>query len=156
MTIDVIIEIPQGSRNKYELDKESGRIKLDRVLRSAVHYPADYGYIENTLSDDGDPLDVMVITRFPTVPGCIVPARAIAVFNMIDTGENDEKIIAVPEGDKYFSSWEDLKDIPEALKSEIEQFFATYKALEKNKYVEVKGWDNAKEAEKIIKKSVKK
>lgn len=156
MTIDILIEIPKGSRNKYELDKKSGRIKLDRVLHSAVYYPADYGFIPGSFYDDGDPLDVLVITRFPTVPGCLVPARPIALFKMVDTGENDEKIIAVPDGDKYFESWNDLGDIPEALKNEIEQFFATYKALEKNKYVEVKGWDNAKEAERIIKESMEK
>lgn len=150
--MDVIIEIPQGSRNKYEVDKKTNRIRLDRVLYSSVQYPADYGYFENTLCDDGDPLDVLVITRFPTFPGCVVGARPIAVFNMIDGGEGDEKIIAVPEDDPYFDAWNDIKDMPEALKNEIEEFFRTYKNLQKKK-VEVKGWGDAKEAEKTIRKA---
>ncbi len=150
MKVDVIIEIPRGSRNKYELDKESGRIRLDRVLHSSVAFPADYGYIENTLSDDGDPLDVMVIARFPLFPGCVVSVRPIALFNMIDGGDRDEKIIAVPEKDPYFKAWMDLKDIPEALKNEIEEFYRTVKALEPGKHVEPKGWDGVKKAEEII------
>ncbi|OGY60382.1 MAG: inorganic pyrophosphatase [Candidatus Colwellbacteria bacterium RIFCSPLOWO2_01_FULL_48_10] len=153
MKLDVIIEITKGSRNKYEIDKESGRIKLDRVLKSSVGYPADYGYVEGTLCDDGDALDVMIINRFSTFPGCVVPCRPIAVFKMVDTGDNDEKIIAVPEGDSYYESWEDLQDIPEALTREIEEFFKTYKNLEKNKKVEPKGWGDAKEAEAVISKS---
>lgn len=154
MTIDILIEIAKGSRNKYELDKESGRVRLDRVLHSSVSYPADYGFIPNSLSDDGDPLDVLIINRFPTVPGCLVPVRPIAVFKMVDTGESDEKIIAVPDGDPYYKEWSDIKDIPQGLKSEIEEFFRTYKNLEKDKYVEVKGWEGVKLAEEIIEKSL--
>lgn len=154
MTIDIIVEITKGSRNKYELDKESGRIKLDRVLRSSVNYPADYGFLPESLHGDGDPLDVMVINRFPTIPGCIVPVRPIAVFKMIDSGEPDEKIIAVPEGDPYFEEWSDLKDIPQALKNEIEEFFKTYKNLEKGKYVKVQGWEGEKQAEELIKQGL--
>ena len=154
MTIDVIVEITKGSRNKYELDKESGRIKLDRVLHSSVNYPADYGFLPDSLHGDGDPLDVMIINRFPTEPGCIVPVRPIAVFKMIDSGEPDEKVIAVPEGDPYFKEWNDLKDIPQALKNEIEEFFKTYKNLEKGKYVEVQGWEGGKLAEELIKQGL--
>ena len=154
MVIDIVVEITKGSRNKYEIDKESGRTRLDRVLSSSVSYPADYGFLPNTLYDDGDALDVLVINRFPTVPGCVVPVRPIAVFKMIDSGSSDEKIIAVPDGDKYYKEWSDLKDIPEALKNEIEEFFRTYKNLEKGKYVEVKGWDGVKLAEEIIQKSL--
>ncbi|MBI3088993.1 MAG: inorganic diphosphatase [Candidatus Colwellbacteria bacterium] len=153
MTINVLIEIPKGSRNKYELDKESGRIKLDRVLHSSVAYPADYGFIPGTQSDDGDALDVVLITRFPTFPGCELQARPIGMIEMVDTGENDEKIVAVPEKDPYFSSWKDMNDIPEGMRNEINEFFATYKNLEPGKHVEIKGWKGAKEAEEIIKKS---
>jgi len=154
MTIDILIEITKGSRNKFELDKESGRVRLDRVLHSSVSYPADYGFIPDSLSDDGDSLDVLIINRFPTVPGCLVPVRPIAVFKMVDTGESDEKIIAVPDGDPYYEEWSDIKDIPQALKDEIEEFFRTYKNLEKGKYVEVKGWEGVKSAEEIIEKSL--
>ncbi|HEY4496608.1 MAG TPA: inorganic diphosphatase [Candidatus Paceibacterota bacterium] len=154
MNIDVIVEIPKGSRNKYELDKKSGRIRLDRVLRSSVAFPADYGYIENTLSDDGDPLDVLIISRFPVFPGCVVSVRPIALFNMIDSGDNDEKIVGVPEKDPYFSSWEDLKDIPDALVKEIEEFYRTVKALEPNKFVEPKGWAGVKDAEAMVEKAI--
>lgn len=155
MTIEVLIEIPRGSRNKYELDKKSGRIRLDRVLHSSVTYPADYGLIPDTESADGDPLDVLVITRFPTFPGCVVEARPIALIDMIDTKQGDEKIIAVPEGDPQFASWNDLSDIPEALKNEINEFFRTYKNLEPDKFVEIQGWKGRKEAEEMVKKSMK-
>ena len=155
MTINVLIEIPRGSRNKYEFDKEIGRIKLDRVLHSSVTYPADYGFIPDSLSADGDPLDVLVITRFPTFPGCVVEARPIALIDMIDTKEGDEKIVAVPVGDPQFASWNELEDIPEALKNEINEFFKTYKNLEPGKFVEIQGWKGREEAEAMIKKAIK-
>ena len=155
MTIRVLIEIPRGSRNKYEFDKEIGRIKLDRVLHSSVTYPADYGFIPDSLSADGDPLDVLVITRFPTFPGCVVEARPIALIDMIDTKEGDEKIVAVPVGDPQFASWNELEDIPEALKNEINEFFKTYKNLEPGKFVEIQGWKGREEAEAMIKKAIK-
>ncbi|HUY69702.1 MAG TPA: inorganic diphosphatase [Candidatus Tyrphobacter sp.] len=152
MKIDVLIEIPRGSRNKYELDEETGRIKLDRVLRSSVEYPADYGLIPQTKGEDGDPLDALVIARFPFVPGALVPARPVALLKMIDNGESDSKIIAVPAVDIYFDSWAEESDLPEALKKEIAQFFSTYKILE-NKTVELKGWGSRAEAEKLIESS---
>ena len=155
MTINVLVEIPRGSRNKYEFDKETGRIKLDRVLHSSVTYPADYGFIPDSLSADGDPLDVLVITRFPTFPGCVVEARPVALIDMIDTKEGDEKIVAVPVGDPQFASWNELEDIPEALKNEINEFFKTYKNLEPGKFVEIQGWKGKEEAEAMIKKSQK-
>ena len=155
MTINVLVEIPRGSRNKYEFDKEIGRIKLDRVLHSSVTYPADYGFIPDSLSADGDPLDVLVITRFPTFPGCVVEARPIALIDMIDTKEGDEKIVAVPVGDPQFASWNELEDIPEALKNEINEFFKTYKNLEPGKFVEIQGWKGREEAEEMIKKAIK-
>ena len=155
MTINVLVEIPRGSRNKYEFDKETGRIKLDRVLHSSVTYPADYGFIPDSLSADGDPLDVLVITRFPTFPGCVVEARPVALIDMIDTKEGDEKIVAVPVGDPQFASWNELEDIPEALKNEINEFFKTYKNLEPGKFVEIQGWKGREEAEAMIKKAIK-
>lgn len=153
MTIQVLIEIPKGSRNKYELDKETGKIKLDRVLSSSVGYPTDYGLIPGTKSDDGDPLDVVLISRFPNYPGSEVEARPIALIEMIDTGEGDEKVVAVPAKDPYYNEWKGLKDIPEALRNEINEFFATYKNLEPGKHVEIKGWKDVKEAEEAIEKS---
>ncbi|MEX2033552.1 MAG: inorganic diphosphatase [Candidatus Colwellbacteria bacterium] len=155
MTISVLVEIPRGSRNKYEFDKETGRIKLDRVLHSSVTYPADYGFIPDSLSADGDPLDVLVITRFPTFPGCVVEARPIALIDMIDTKEGDEKIVAVPVGDPQFASWNELEDIPEALKNEINEFFKTYKNLEPGKFVEIQGWKGREAAEAMIEKAIK-
>ena len=156
MKIDVIVEITKGSRNKYEINKETGRVKFDRVLRSSVAYPADYGMVPNTLCDDGDPLDVLIINRFPTFPGCEVSVRPLGVFKMVDTGENDEKIIAVAEKDYYFENWKDLKDVHPAMLAEIEEFFMTYKNLEKGKTVASNGWGDAKEAEKVIKDSIAK
>jgi len=156
MKIDVIVEIAKGSRNKYELNKVTGRIALDRVLRSSVGYPADYGMVPNTLCDDGDPLDVLIINRYPTFPGCEVSVRPLGVFKMVDTGENDEKIIAVPDKDNYFESWSDLKDVPKPMLDEIEQFFMTYKNLEKGKTVASNGWGDVKEAEKVINDSFNK
>jgi len=153
MTIDVLIEINKGSRNKYEIDKESGRVKLDRVLRSSVGYPAEYGFVPDTHYSDGDPLDVLVIMRFPTVPGCIVSARPIGVLKMIDTGEHDEKIIAVPADDVYYDSYKDIKDVPKPLLDEISEFFASYKKLEKKKWVKVGGFGGRVLSESIIKKS---
>ncbi len=156
MIFNVIVETPRGSRNKYEMDKKSGRIMLDRVLHSSVHYPADYGYIPDTLYSDGDPLDVLILNRFSVVPGCIVHARPIAVFKMLDSGDSDEKIIAVSDKDPHYRHWKDINDIPESLRDEIEEFFKTYKNLERGKYVEVKGWGDAKEAEEIVNSSFKK
>lgn len=153
MIVDAVIEITRHSRNKYEIDKKSGHIKLDRVLRSSVGYPADYGFVPDTLYSDGDPLDILVIIRFPTVPGCIVSARPLGVLRMVDTGEHDEKIIAVPASDPYYDAWKDIKDVPAALRSEIAHFFVTYKQLEQKKWVKLKGYGNRSEAEKIIKKS---
>ncbi|MCL5016286.1 MAG: inorganic diphosphatase [Patescibacteria group bacterium] len=152
MSVEVLIEIPKGSRNKYEFDEKSGRLKLDRVLRSSVAFPADYGFVPETKGNDGDPLDVMIITRFPLIPGSLVNARPIGLFKMIDKGEHDEKIIAVPEDDFYYDSWKELEDVPEPLRLEIEQFFLTYKVLEK-KVVSSEGWGSRAEAEEMVKKA---
>jgi inorganic pyrophosphatase len=147
--IDVIIEIPQGSRNKYEYDHTQHFIRLDRVLHSAVHYPADYGFVPETLSKDGDPLDVLVIVIDPTFPGCHVAARPIGVLRMVDDKGEDEKILAVPVGDPRFDDIYDLPDLHDHWLKEIENFFATYKLLEE-KDTELLGWDGAATATRVI------
>lgn len=156
MRVDVVVEIPKGSRNKYEFDEKTGQIKLDRVLKSSVQYPGDYGEIQGTLGEDGDPLDAVIINRFPTFPGCRVPSRILGVLEVIDGGSLDEKIIVVPEGDSDFDAWENIDDISESVKDEIKEFFATYKNLEGEKTVEVKGWSDRESAEKVLKRAKEK
>lgn len=150
---DVIIEIPKGSRNKYEMDKESGRIRLDRTIFSSMHYPADYGFVPNTLAQDEDPLDVLVLVTEPTFPGCLIEVKTIGVFHMEDEKGPDEKLICVPVKDPIWNIMEDLDDINPHLKSEIEHFFQVYKDLEKKK-VDVKGWGSRKEAEEILEECI--
>lgn len=149
-TVDVLVEIPRGSRTKYELDPKSGRIRLDRVLFSSVHYPADYGFVMDTLGGDGDPLDALVVVEEPTFPGCVVPARPIGTLLMRDEHGDDEKILAVPVGDPRFDEVLGLGDLGKHWLREIETFFATYKELESNKASEVKGWHDADVAWKLI------
>lgn len=145
MKIDVIIEIPQGSQNKYELDHETGRIRLDRVLFSPMHYPMEYGMVEHTLGEDGDPLDVMVLTTFPTFPGCVIAARIVGLLEMSDDKGIDNKVLAVAEDDPRFKDVKSLEDVnPHTLK-EISHFFQTYKQLE-NKETHIVGWRGEKEA----------
>jgi inorganic pyrophosphatase len=138
--LDVIIEIPAGSRNKYEYDHASHVIRLDRVLHSSVHYPTDYGFIPETLSKDGDPLDVLVVVLDPTFPGCHVPARPIGLLRMHDEKGEDEKVLAVPVGDPRFEEITSLEDLPAHWLREIENFFATYKLLE-DKETDLYGWE---------------
>jgi inorganic pyrophosphatase len=140
--IDVLVEIPQGSRNKYEYDEESGRFRLDRVLYSSVHYPAEYGFVPGTRAPDGDPLDALVLTYEPTFPGCVIPARPIGVLDMRDEKGQDSKILAVPVGDPRFDGINDLRDLSPHWLTEIENFFATYKTLE-GTVTEVTGWRDA-------------
>ena len=147
--IQVFIEIPQGSRNKYELDKVSGLIKFDRLLYSSVHYPGDYGFISQTLADDDDPLDVVVITSEPTFPGCLLHARPIGVFVMSDDKGRDEKILAVPVTDPLRSEYYSLKDVRPHYLREVEHFFAVYKELE-GKKIDVVGWGGVEKAHEII------
>lgn len=128
--VTVVVEIPTNSRNKYELDKPSGLFKLDRVLHSSVHYPGCYGFIPKTYAEDDDPLDVLLWTTIPVFTGCLVDARPLGVFHLIDKGRNDEKIIAVPVSDPYTESFRDLKDLPPHALLEIEHFFQVYKNLE--------------------------
>jgi inorganic pyrophosphatase len=143
--ITAIIEIPGGSRNKYELDKDTGLFRLDRVLYSAVHYPGDYGFIPRTLSEDGDPCDVLVLIREPTFVGCAIAARPIGVLRMLDRGEPDEKIVAVPAEDPFQNEYFDIADVPQHLLREIEHFFQIYKDLE-GKRIQVEGWDKSEVA----------
>lgn len=148
--IEVFIEIPRGSRNKYEYDLQRKVFRLDRVLYSSVHYPTDYGFIPGTLAPDGDPLDVLVITEEPTFPGCLIPARPIGVLNMFDEKGPDQKILAVPEGDPRFEGIQDIDNLTPHWLTEIENFFATYKTLQKLE-TQIAGWDHADAALKLIK-----
>ncbi len=128
--IHAIVEIPRGSRNKYELDKASGCLKLDRVLYSAVHYPGDYGFIPQTYYDDNDPLDVLVLINTPTFSGCLIEVRPIGMFRMRDRGELDDKILAVPDADPFFADYHEYTDIPAHFLREVTHFFTVYKELE--------------------------
>ncbi|MEO5567657.1 MAG: inorganic diphosphatase [Gemmatimonadaceae bacterium] len=152
--VTAVIEIPSGSRNKYELDKETGLLKLDRVLYSAVHYPSDYGFIPRTLHEDGDPLDVMVMLKEQTFPGCMIDVRPIGVLKMLDRGEPDDKILGVPLHDPAHEEYFDIADIPQHTLKEVEYFFSTYKDLE-GKRVQVVGWEKSEVAMQIIVDSIK-
>lgn len=147
--VNVIVEIPMGSQNKYEIDKDSGILKLDRVLFSPFHYPGDYGFIPQTLGDDNDPLDTLVLVNFSTYPMTMIASRPVGVLRMVDNGEGDEKILCVPVDDVRFSDTKDLGDVRKAVRDEIAHFFEVYKQLEKKK-VEINGWGDAAEAKKII------
>lgn len=148
-TFDVLVEIPKGSRNKYEYDFGKKRIRFDRVLYSAMFYPADYGFIPDTLAEDGDPLDAMVFFTESTIPGCLVEVKPIAVFKMADDKGPDEKIICVPVSDPIMNKLNDLKDMNIHTLKEFEHFFQVYKDLEQ-KFVKVEGWGDLQEALKYI------
>lgn len=153
--INVIIEIPRGSGNKYEVDKETGLIKLDRANYSTAPYPFDYGFAPQTLWEDGDPLDVLVLTTFPLHPGILVAVRPVAVMEMIDSGESDYKIITVPVDDKRWDDVQDLADLNKHNLKEYQHFFETYKALKgKPAPVEINGIKGKAEAMAAIEKSV--
>ncbi|HEX8105818.1 MAG TPA: inorganic diphosphatase [Solirubrobacteraceae bacterium] len=143
------VEIPKGSRNKYEWDEQLQAIKLDRFLFSSVVYPTDYGFITETCGEDGDPVDAMVCVSEPTFPGCRIQVRAIAVFRMSDDKGQDDKILCVPENDPNWSALEELEDLPPQLRTEIEHFFSIYKQPE-GKEVVVDGWYGREEAERIV------
>ncbi|WP_020076810.1 inorganic diphosphatase [Cryocola sp. 340MFSha3.1] len=153
---DVVIEIPKGSRNKYEVDHETGRVYLDRVLFTSFVYPTDYGFFENTLGDDGDPLDALVLLEYPLFPGVGVKVRPVGVLNMSDEAGGDAKVIAVPYKDPRWQHIQDVADIPEQTRKEIEHFFARYKDLEPGKFVNIDGWGNAAEADGLIQKAIAK
>jgi inorganic pyrophosphatase len=151
--VNGIIEIPKNTRAKYELDKESGLLLMDRVIYSSMHYPANYGFIPQTYCDDNDPLDIMVLSQIEIVPMCIVSAKVIGVMRMIDGGEMDDKIIAVAENDMSFNHINDITELPKHWIKELRNFFEDYKKLE-NKTVEVEDFQDAEMARKIIKQSM--
>jgi inorganic pyrophosphatase len=151
MQFDVVIEIPKGQRNKYEVDHETGRIRLDRMLFTATRYPSDYGFIEHTLADDGDPLDALVLLEEPTFPGCLIRCRAIGMFRMRDENGADDKVLCVPATDPRMAHYTDISDVAEFDLLEIQHFFEVYKALEPGKAVEGFRWvDRAQAEEEII------
>jgi inorganic pyrophosphatase len=150
---DVLIEIPKGTRNKYELDKETGRIRLDRMLFTSTRYPADYGFIENTLGLDSDPLDALVLLDEPTFPGCLIKCRAIGMFRMKDEKGGDDKVLCVPAQDPRVAHLRDIEDVPEFDRLEIQHFFEVYKDLEPGKSVEGATWVGRADAEAEIDES---
>ena len=149
MTIEVTIEIPKGQRNKYEVDHETGKVYLDRYLFTPMSYPADYGYIEDTLGEDGDPLDALVVLPEPVFPGVIVKARPVGVFKMTDEAGGDDKLLCVLD-DPRFEDFQDVGDISQFTLDEIEHFFVHYKDLEPGKEVKGSGWGNKEQAERIL------
>lgn len=152
--INVLIEIPGGSKNKYEFDKDMNAFALDRVLFASVKYPYDYGFIPNTLADDGDPLDGMVMMDEPTFPGCVIAARPIGMLLMVDGGDNDEKILCVPTEDPRYKDVKSLKDVAPHRLEEIAEFFRTYKNLEK-KVTEIQGWKDVDAVTPLVEKCIK-
>ncbi|HSZ43463.1 MAG TPA: inorganic diphosphatase [Trebonia sp.] len=153
MDFDIIVEIPQGSRNKYEMDHASGRIRLDRMLFTSTRYPLDYGFIPDTLAEDGDPLDALVMLEEPTFPGCYVHARPVAVFWMHDEHGPDAKILTVPADDPRALAIQNLDDVPAHLRAEIGHFFDIYKEIEPGKSTDVRGWQGRVAAEQVVKEA---
>lgn len=155
--IYVAIEIPANSSPiKYEIDKDMGAVLVDRFMATPMFYPANYGFIPNTLADDGDPLDVLVVTPYPVQPGAIIRCRPVGMLNMEDEAGGDEKLVAVPH-DKLTTMYQDIKDVedlPQLLKNQIQHFFENYKDLEKGKWVKIIGWEDAASARASIEKSV--
>ncbi len=150
--MNVIVEIPKFSKNKYEIDKETGIIALDRVMHTAQDYPFDYGFVPQTLFDDGDALDVVLVTTYPLAPGILVRARPVAIMEMTDGGDRDDKIVAVPIDDPRFADVKDLADLGTHFPKEMQHFFETYKKIQ-NKEVTVGGWYGAKEAKDAFARS---
>ena len=151
---DVTIEIPKGQRNKYELDHATGRIRLDRMLFTSTRYPADYGYIEHTLGQDGDPLDALVLLEEPTFPGCLITCRSLGMFRMTDEKGGDDKVLCVPATDPRMAHLTDINDVSEFDRLEIQHFFETYKDLEPGKSVEGAEWVDRASAEAEINASI--
>lgn len=147
--VDALIEIPLGSKNKYELDAKTGRIKLDRVLYASMMYPAEYGIVENTLAPDGDALDILVICSDPTFPGCIVPARVLGYLEMTDNGKTDYKLISVVDCDPRYNNYQRLSDLNPFILEEIANFFANYKVLQGIR-VEIGAYHDKEDAMKVI------
>ena len=160
--VNAIIEIPKGSKAKYEVDKESGLIKLDRVIYASMFYPLNYGFIPQTMGEDKDPLDIVVLTQVSVVPLCMIPSKVIGVMQMIDRGEADDKIIAVAEQDPSVSEINDISDLPQYLRSELTHFFENYKTLENKKVVidqflpKVKAFDIINASRKLYQETFRK
>ncbi len=154
MEIDVVVEIPKGSRNKYEVDHETGGIWLDRMLFTATQYPADYGFVPHTLAEDGDPLDVLVLLDEPTFPGCHIRARPIGVFWMHDEAGPDAKVLCVPATDPRWTSLGDISDVDPFMLQEIGHFFDVYKELEPDKSTDTGGWEGAAAAEQAVRDAI--
>jgi inorganic pyrophosphatase len=150
MDVEVVVEIPQGSRNKYEMDHKTGRIRLDRMLFTSTRYPLDYGFISGTLAEDGEPLDALVWLDEPTFPGCLVTVRPVAVFWMLDERGPDAKVLSVPAHDQRMEAIRDLEDVPSYLAAEIGHFFDIYKQLEPGKSSDVRGWQGRAAAERVV------
>lgn len=151
--VNVVVEIPSGSRNKYEYDRAGAFMQLDRVLFSPLHYPGDYGFIPRTLKENDDPLAALVMVHEPTFPGCVIEARPLGIFHLIDRGEYDPKILAVPHTDPLFSGYEELEDVPQHFLEEAQHFFSVYKDLEMAE-VESKGWEGKDKAYDEIREAV--
>ena len=153
MEFDITIEIPRGQRNKYEIDHDSGRLRLDRYLYTPMAYPADYGFIEDTLGEDSDPLDAMVLLPQPVFPGVLVLARPVAMFRMVDEAGGDDKVLCVPAGDPRWDHVQDLNDVPQLELDGIKHFFMHYKDLEPGKFVNTADWVGRAEAEAEVERS---
>ena len=156
--VNVLIEIPEGCLVKYEMDKDSGYIMVDRFVRTTMGYPANYGFVPNTLSGDGDPVDVLVLCSQPLLPGTIINATPIAVLEMEDESGVDAKVIAVPseKSDPFWGYMKDVSDIPEAVKAKIKHFFEHYKEIEPGKWVKVKDWKDKAAAQEEVRNGIKK
>lgn len=154
MQFDVTIEIPKGQRNKYEVDHETGRVRLDRYLYTPMAYPTDYGFIEDTLGDDGDPLDALVLLPQPVFPGVLVAARPVGMFRMVDEHGGDDKVLCVPAGDPRWDHVQDIGDVPAIELDAIKHFFVHYKDLEPGKFVKAADWVDRAEAEAEVQRSV--
>lgn len=154
--INVLVEIPKDSGIKYELDKDSGVVMVDRFLHTAMRFPTNYGFVPNTLADDGDPLDVMVLSDYAVAPGTAVPAVVIGMLEMEDEAGIDTKILAVPSKkiDPLFGEFKDISDVPEATKSKLKHFYENYKSLEPGKWVKLKDWKDKATALEAVKKSL--
>lgn len=155
--VNVIIEVPVGGHpTKYELDKESGALFVDRILHTPMRYPGNYGFVPGTLSDDGDPIDVLVLNEIPLMAGSVMSCRPIGVLKMTDEAGEDEKIVAVPSTKmtKQYVGWKDYTDIPEITRQQVEHFFSHYKDLEPNKWVKIEGWAGIDTAHEMIRASI--
>jgi inorganic pyrophosphatase len=151
--VNAIVEIPKGRRSKFEVDKATGLIRLDRYLYSSSHYPGDYGFVPQTLAEDGDALDILVMVNEPTFSGCLIEARVVGLFRMRDRGANDYKVLGVPHFDPLFAEYQELEDVEAHFLREVEHFFGTYKQLE-GVHIETQGWDKATAATAEVAQSV--